>query len=110
MNFSFRIVKFYLLLDMTSTTGLGCLRGFKWVPEEGKCRGVCEDDTDYEGTDVAGPDGDKSFPGDVEACQKYCSTVAKFITFGKTSGYCHCKTSDEGRRSRDGYVSCPIVP
>ena len=50
------------LSDLTTTAGLGCLgEELKWVPDEGKCIEICEHDVAYEGANVAGPEGTKSF-------------------------------------------------
>ena len=106
------LVRWYLFLDLTYTTGLGCLaEGFVWSPEEGKCfspLSTCEGQVDYAGNNVA----TKIMTWqtrDVDYCIEYCRTVpgAKYIThqtswegsYGQIRVHtCYCKSSDAGRR------------
>ena len=115
------LVRWYLILDLTYTTGLGCLvEGFVWSPEEGKCfspLSTCEGSVDYAGNNVA----TKIMTWqtrDVDYCIEYCRTVpgAKYITH-QTSWpqphnrvhTCYCKSSDAGRREEVGHhKSCRI--
>ena len=95
-----------ILLDISSTNGLGCIKGFQWMSDEGKCRPTCEKDTVYWNHNVDILD---DVP-DLEVCKKHCSTVpeAKFITYRHSDGRCFC-VGARGVRDTFGYVtSCPL--
>ena len=78
------MVHVIFLLDLTTTAGLGCLgEGLKWVPDEGKCIEICEHNVAYEGANVAGPDGTKSFMLDgltVSVCQERSRILSSSIS------------------------------
>ena len=113
------LVRWYLILDLTST-GLGCVaEGFVWSPEEGKCfspLSTCESQVDYAGNNVI--TNVMTYPAvNVEDCIEYCTTVpgAKFITKQRSwpqphnrVDTCYCKSSDAGRREIGYHSSCRI--
>ena len=96
----------HVLLDISSTNGLGCIKGFQWMSDEGKCRPTCEKATVYWNHNVDILD---DVP-DLEVCKKHCSTVpeAKFITYRHSDGRCFCVGARGVQDTFGGVTSCPL--
>ena len=74
------------------------------MPDEGKCKKDCEEDTAYKGHNL----DSKTVP-DLDACFGYCKNIpgAKFLEY-HASNTCYCKSSDEFRTKEKGSISCTI--